>query len=109
MGVYLASPFITVVLMSNKSVQQMVFDRLTHTGASVPSFLHPVSVRLPPDVINQLDVLAEYLGYTGRSHLLRDLVESSLEDLIVETTKALADDPMVSSNFRQRLHSALGA
>lgn len=87
----------------------MVFDRLTHTGASVPSFLHPVTVRLDPSVINQLDVLADYLGYSGRSHLLRDLVESSLEDLIIATGKALADDPGVSSEFRKRLEHALEA
>jgi hypothetical protein len=95
--------------MTNKTVQQMVLERLNHSGAIASSFLHPVSVRLPPDDIVQLDILAKYLGYSGRSHLLRDLISVSLEDLVVETSKALQEDHHVSSQFRAELQSALAS
>lgn len=93
--------------MSNNTIQQMVQTRLTDSGALAPTSLHPVSIRLSGEDISQLDILAKYLGYGNRSQLLRDLIETSLEDLIVATTNALKDDVTVSTQFRSELHQAL--
>jgi len=93
--------------MSNKKIQQLVQSQLADSGALSPNSLHPVSIRLDPADVAQLDVLASYLGYKNRSQLLRQIVESSLEDLVIEVRKSLKSDATVSAQFKEDLTQAL--
>lgn len=95
--------------MASKAIQQLVVERLSDSGAIAPPSSHPVTMRLDPDLVGQLDVLAKYLGYSGRSSLMRDLLQLSVEDLVIETRKALKDDSTVSADFRREIMQALEA
>lgn len=95
--------------MTSKTVQQLVHERLSDSGAIAPPSSHPITMRLDPDVVAQLDVLARYLGYSGRSGLMRDLLQLSLDDLVIETRKALQDDATVASEFKRDIMQALEA
>lgn len=95
--------------MSNKNIESLVHSRLSDTGAIAPNSLHPVTIRIDPELLASATVIAEYLGYSSRSHLLRDLIESSFEDLVVETAKALRSDSTVSDQFRSDLYAVLGS
>lgn len=93
--------------MSNKTAQQLVQDRLSDLGAIAPVSSHPISFRLSPEYVEQADVLAKFLGYGNRSQLLREVVETALDDLVVETHKALSDDPHSQQYFSDALKSRL--
>jgi len=93
----------------NNKVQQLVHDRLSDSGAVAPLSSIPMTFRIDPSYLAQLDVIAEYLGYRGRSGLVRDLVESQVEDLILETLQALESDPLTSDQFKARIREALGS
>lgn len=94
--------------MTNSTVKQLVADRLCDLGLESSTSSIPVSLRLDPATVAQLDVISQYLGYRSRSQLLRDVLEHSLEDLILETLSALKHDDTASDEFRSSLVSALG-
>ena len=91
----------------NKTVQQLVHDRLSDLGAIAPPSSQPISIRLDPSDITKLEVLSRFLGYGNRSQLLRELIEASVEDLEIETMKALKDDPQSMDYFSDAMKKAL--
>lgn len=92
----------------NKTVQQLVHDRLSDLGAIAPPSSQPISIRLDPSDIAKIDVLSRFLGYGNRSQLLRELIEASVEDLEIETQRALKDDPQSLNYYSDAMKKALG-
>ena len=80
--------------MAVDELQEAVIRQLSSTGAPAPVFSSvPVTVRLHPEDVAIYEVLAGHLGYSGRSALMRLVLEKSVGELIQLVEEALDGSP----------------
>lgn len=70
----------------------VVFDTLTHD-------LRNVSVRLPEYRIQELDLLASYLGYTSRQQVTAAILGAAVDDALQALSEALSATPDLHAQY----------
>lgn len=94
--------------MEYPDLNTLVESRLQDAIDGPSSTSKPVSVRLSVRTIAISDVLLDELGYSTRSEFFRDLVETSIHDVMTNVVEALgsSSDPSDRAHFLHRLTDA---
>lgn len=84
--------------MSN-SIQEIVEQRASVVFDTLTPDLRNVSVRLPESRIQELDLLASYLGYTSRQQVTAALLGAAVDDALHALSEALSGSPDLHAQY----------
>jgi hypothetical protein len=85
-----------------ENVQQMVSQRLHDHCGLAPVCQSQVTVRLPSEFVEYLDMLVGYLGYGSRQQLMSDLMTAAIETALDETMTTLSEVDLASAEDFKR-------
>lgn len=85
--------------MAYSTIRDLVQERSGAQGYGQHDDLRAVTVRLESYRVEELDLLARYLGFSSRQQLTATLLATAIDDALHELSEALNGDPQVHSDF----------
>jgi hypothetical protein len=85
--------------MTYSTIRDFVHDRSEAAGFGSGPNLKGVSIRLEPYRVEQLDLLASYLGFNSRQQVTSQLLATAIDDALHELSEALQGDHQQHARF----------
>lgn len=85
--------------MTYSTIRDFVHDRSNAAGYGYQPDLRGVSIRLESYRVDQLDLLARYLGFASRQQVTATLLATAIDDALQELSGALEGDSEVHASY----------
>jgi hypothetical protein len=85
--------------MTYSTIRDLVHERSGAQGYGQHDDLRAVTVRIESYRVEELDLLARYLGFSSRQQLTATLLSTAIDDALHELSEALSGDPEHHAQF----------